>query len=74
MANFQEIIKKIIKYLVEGLVVALACFAIPKHPLDLEDIGLIALIAAMTFSILDVYIPSTGSKQGASFVGLPSGF
>jgi ABC-type Co2+ transport system permease subunit len=62
MINVQEITKKIIKYLVEGLIVALACFAIPKQSLDLEAIGLIALVAAMTFSILDVYIPSMGAS------------
>ena len=82
MINVQEITKKIIKYLVEGFIVALACFAIPKQSLDLEAIALIALVAAMTFSILDVYIPSMGSgvRQGASWgigatlVGFPGGF
>jgi hypothetical protein len=82
MINVQEITKKIIKYLVEGFIVALACFAIPKQSLDLEAIGMIALVAAMTFSILDVYIPSMGSgvRQGASWgigaslVGFPGGF
>jgi ABC-type Co2+ transport system permease subunit len=82
MVNFQEITKKIIKYLVEGLIVALACFAIPKQSLDLEAIAMIALVAAMTFSILDVYIPSmgAGARQGASWgigaslVGFPGGF
>ena len=82
MINVQEITKKIIKYLVEGLIVALACFAIPKQSLDLEAIGLIALVAAMTFSILDVYIPSMGvsARQGAGLgigfgiSGFPRGF
>jgi ABC-type Co2+ transport system permease subunit len=82
MINVQEITKKIIKYLVEGLIVALACFAIPKQSLDLEAIGLIALVAAMTFSILDVYIPSMGvsARQGAGLgigfgiSGFPKGF
>jgi ABC-type Co2+ transport system permease subunit len=81
MINVQEITKKIIKYLVEGFIVALACFAIPKQSLDLESIGLIALVAAMTFSILDVYIPSMGAtaRQGAgagiglNLVGFPGG-
>ena len=62
MINFQEITKKIIKYLVEGLIVAIACFAIPKQSLALDEIGLLALVAAMTFSILDVYIPSMGAS------------
>ena len=82
MINFQEITKKIIKYLVEGFIVALACFAIPKQSLDLEAISLIALVAAMTFSILDVYIPSMGvsARNGAGLgigfgiSGFPRGF
>jgi hypothetical protein len=82
MINVQEITKKIIKYLVEGFIVALACFAIPKQSLDLEAITLIALVAAMTFSILDVYIPSMGASArngaglglGLNLVKFPGGF
>jgi ABC-type Co2+ transport system permease subunit len=55
--NFREIMKRVIKYLVEALVVAMACYAIPKKSLDLEEIALIALVAAATFSILDTYMP-----------------
>ena len=29
--NFQEVLKRVIKYLVEGLMVAIACYAIQKH-------------------------------------------
>ena len=28
--NFQEVLKRVIKYLVEGLMVDIACYAIPK--------------------------------------------
>ena len=55
--NVREIMKRVIKYLVEALVVALACYAIPKKALELEEVALIALVAAATFSILDTYIP-----------------
>jgi ABC-type Co2+ transport system permease subunit len=55
--NFREIMKRVIKYLVEAIVVALACYAIPKNRLNLEEIALIALVAAATFSILDTYMP-----------------
>lgn len=67
MFDIAELIKRIIKYLVEGLMVAIAAFAIPKRSLNLEEIGLIALTAAATFSILDTYIPAMGvsSRQGA---------
>jgi len=58
MLNSQEIMKRVIKYIIEGLMVAIACYAIPKQSLQLEEIGLIALTAALTFSILDTYIPT----------------
>lgn len=73
MFDLEELIKRIIKYLVEGLMVAIAAFAIPKRSLNLEEIGLIALTAAATFSILDTYIPPMGSstRQGAGLgIGL----
>ena len=73
MFDITELIKRIVKYLVEGLMVAIAAFAIPKRSLNIEEIGLIALTAAATFSILDTYIPAMGasSRQGA---GLGIGF
>jgi len=80
--NIGELVKRIIKYLVEGLMVAIAAFAIPKRSLDIEEIILIALTAAATFSILDTYIPSMGvtARSGAGFgiganlVKFPGGF
>jgi hypothetical protein len=62
MFNFKEIMKRIIKYLVEGLMVAIACYAIPKQSLQLDEIALLALVAAATFSILDTYLPTMGDS------------
>lgn len=69
MVDFTELVKRAIKYLVEGLVVALAAYAIPKKQLNVEEIVIIALTAAATFSILDVFIPAMGSsaRGGAGF-------
>ena len=58
MLDFGELIKRAIKYLVEGLMVALAAYAIPKKALNMDEVALIALTAAATFSILDTYVPS----------------
>jgi len=82
LINVGELVKRIIKYLVEGLMVALAAFAIPKRSLNIEEIILIALTAAATFSILDTYVPSMGvtARSGAGFgiganlVRFPGGF
>ena len=69
LINVAELVKRIIKYLVEGLMVAIAAYAIPKRSLNVEEIVLIALTAAATFSILDTYVPSmgVGARSGAGF-------
>jgi|TARA_B110000285_G_C15099056_1_gene603866 ABC-type Co2+ transport system permease subunit len=74
-----ELVKRAIKYLVEGVMVALAAYAIPKKALNLDEVALIALTAAATFSILDTYVPSmavsarsgAGFGIGANLVGFP---
>ena len=81
MFDVTELIKRIIKYLIEGLMVAIAAFAIPKKSLNMEEIVLLALTAAATFAILDTYIPSMGVSArtgagfgiGANLVGFPGG-
>jgi ABC-type Co2+ transport system permease subunit len=81
MFDVSELVKRIIKYLVEGLMVAIAAYAIPKRSLNVEEICLLALTAAATFSILDTYIPSIGATTrsgagfgiGANLVGFPGG-
>ena len=70
MIDFVELMKRAIKYLVEGIMVAIAAYAIPKGKgLTLDEVALIALTAAATFSILDTYIPSMGitARTGAGF-------
>jgi ABC-type Co2+ transport system permease subunit len=81
MMDFTEIMKRIIKYLVEGLMVAIAAYAIPQRSLNMEEVILIALTAAATFSILDCYVPNIGVSTrtgagfgiGANMVGFPGG-
>jgi ABC-type Co2+ transport system permease subunit len=64
-----ELFRRAVKYLVEGIFVAIAAYAIPQRQLKLDEIALIALTAAATFSILDTYIPSMGvsARTGAGF-------
>ena len=77
--DFSELIKRVIKYLVEGIMVAIAAFAIPKKSLNLEEVVIIGLTAAATFSVLDVFIPSMAASArggagfgiGANLVGFP---
>ena len=71
-----ELARRLVKYLVEGLMVALAAFAIPQKSLRLDEI---ALTAAATFCVMDTYIPSMAASArsgagfgiGANLVGFP---
>ena len=65
--DFSELVTRAIKYIVEGVIVALAAYVIPKQSLKVEEVVVIALTAAATFSVLDVFIPSMGAtaRQGA---------
>jgi VanZ family protein len=80
--DLSEYIKRAIKYFVEGCIVALAAYAIPKRSLNVDEIMFIAMTAAMTFSILDSFIPSMGASVrsgagfgiGANLVQFPGGF
>ena len=69
LLNFRELITRVVKYLVEGIMVAIAAYAIPKKSLNMDEVALIALTAAATFSILDTYLPSMGvsARSGAGF-------
>ena len=68
--DVSELIKRAIKYIIEGIIVALAAYVIPKKSLNVEEVVVIALTAAATFSVLDVFIPSMGSssRNGAGLV------
>jgi len=64
-----EFVNRALKYLLEGLAVAVAAIYIPKRSLPLEEIGALALVAAAVFALLDVLAPSVGvtARQGAGF-------
>ena len=78
-----DLVSRTVKYALEGLVVAIAAFYLPKFmggkSLPLSQIGMIGLVALATFAILDVYAPSVGASArtgagfgiGANLVGFP---
>ena len=71
MLDLTELIKRAIKYLIEGLVVAVVATIVPRKPLQVEEIVILALVAAAAFSILDVFIPSMGaSARNGAGLGL----
>ena len=79
MLDIGELVRRVVKYVVEGIMVAIAAYAIPKRSMNLDEVMLIALTAAATFIILDTYVPSMGVSarsgagfgMGANLVGFP---
>ena len=67
--DFSELVKRAIKYIVEGIMVAIAAYVFPKKKMKADEIIMIAAVASATFAILDMYAPSIGAtaRQGAGF-------
>jgi hypothetical protein len=65
----KELLTRIFKYFFEGLIVAIAAYLIPGKKMLASEILTIGIIAAATFSILDLWAPAIGSS-----VRLGSGF
>tara|TARA_Y100000590_G_C15656450_1_gene990825 strand:+ start:1420 stop:1701 length:282 start_codon:yes stop_codon:yes gene_type:complete len=67
--NLNEILKRIVKYLIEGAAVAAAAFYFPNPKLPMEQVVTIAMTAAATFALLDLFAPSVGNfaRQGSGF-------
>jgi len=74
--DFAEILARILKYLMEGIAVGLACYFAAK--LNMDQIIIIAITASVTFAILDMYTPQisnaarvgTGFGIGSQFTGI----
>ena len=67
--DIQSVVQRAIKYLIEGLAVAVAAFYLPRKKMAIEEIAMIAVTAAASFAILDLYTPSVAAaaRQGAGF-------
>jgi len=78
--DIQEMFTRIVKYLIEGLVVGIVASILPEKPLSLDKVVLLGLTAAAMFSILDLVAPSistsvrqgTGLGLGFNLVGFPA--
>jgi ABC-type Co2+ transport system permease subunit len=77
-----EVVRRALKYIVEGFAVGLAAYFIPSgRRLKWDEIVMLALVAAATFAILDMYTPAIGGAMrtgagfglGANLVGFPAG-
>jgi len=65
--NIREIFARAMKYLIQGIMVAIAARYIPTQKLDIKEIIMLGITAALTFAILDTFAPaiSRGAKMGA---------
>jgi hypothetical protein len=78
--DVSDLVMRVVKYLLEGLAVAIAAFVLPGKTMKYSEIAMIALVATATFAILDIYAPSVGSSArtgagfgiGAGLVGFPA--
>lgn len=83
MIDSRELCKRVVKYVLEGLVVAMAALVLPKQKPDLEAALALGLVAAAIFAVLDMFAPNTvmatAARQGAglgvgfNLVGFPGG-
>lgn len=80
--QMSELVMRLLKYLLEGLAIALAAYVIPQKKTNVKDVAKIAVVGALTFAVLDMFAPavSGGARAGAGFgiganhVGFPEGF
>lgn len=71
--ELNEILKRAMKYLIEGGAVAFAAHYIPNQKMKLEDVLMIGVTAAAVFAVLDMYAPevASGARRGAGLgIGL----
>ena len=67
--DVSEVVKRAIKYMIEGMAVAVAAFYIPRKKMNVQEIVMIAVTAAAALAVLDLLAPSVGgyARQGAGF-------
>ena len=79
MLDLGELVRRAVKYLVEGFLIAVVAYAIPKRTLSMDEIALITLSIGSILIIGDVYLPSIASTArqgmglglGMNMVGFP---
>ena len=70
--DFGEIVIRILKYIIEGLVVGVAAYFVSKK-LSFEEVLIIAITASATLAVLDLYSPSiSGATRLGAGIGLGS--
>ena len=71
--DWNEALKRLLRYLLEGVAVALAATLVAKKKINGQEVLLIALTASAVLSVLDVLAPAiaASARTGAGYgVGL----
>ena len=58
ISDSKEILKRIFKYIIQGIVIAIAAYTIPDVKLNMTSILLLTLTGASAFAIIDLVLPS----------------
>lgn len=64
-----QVLNDLIKYLLEGLAVSIAAYYIPRKNINIREVLVIGVTAALTFMLLDMFAPGVGvgTRQGSGF-------
>ena len=67
--DYKEVLRRIIKYLLEGIAVGASAHFVGRNKLDIKEILMIGITASLVFAILDMYSPivSFGARTGTGF-------
>lgn len=65
MDQLPLVIKRVLKYIVEGLAVAMAAYYIPRKKMQLNEVMSIAIASAAVFAVIDVLAPSISESVRA---------
>jgi hypothetical protein len=67
--DIEEVIRRLVRYLLEGLAIAICVLVIPAKKQDMETVVTLALTGACTFAVLDLFAPviSDSARKGAGF-------
>jgi len=62
-------INNLVKYIVQGIAVAVAAYVIPNRKTNMNEIMTISIIASLTFFVLDIFTDdiAKGARLGAGF-------
>lgn len=73
METIRNVTMRALKYIIEGMAVAMAAYYIPRRKMRIEEIITIAISAAAVFAVLDVLAPAIGDSVRTG-MGLGIGF